>query len=68
MTPLKLVGIWLDLEMVLRIDFDNDRHHAVAIDYPYDAECVAKALMWAAHSVFNDPYLKEKVDEQTTGT
>jgi hypothetical protein len=42
----------------LRIDFDNDRHHAVQVEPPYSVSEVAMALHTLARNIANDPKLR----------
>jgi hypothetical protein len=41
----------------LRMDWSNDRHHAVEISHPCGPDQVAKALQDMARLVFRDPHL-----------
>jgi hypothetical protein len=43
----------------LRIDFSNDRHHAVLIDSPCDRESLIKALLRLTAALKSDPHLEE---------
>jgi len=60
-TP-KLTNLWLQKDgaflPTLRVDFDNDRHHALMLE---DASVsgVAKALHLLAHQIEADPHLAE---------
>lgn len=47
----------------LQIDWDNDRHHAVAIQPFGDNEAVATALECLIHLIMNDRLLLEKTDD-----
>jgi hypothetical protein len=52
--------VWLNIidnkycKYEIRIDWDNDRHHAVAIPYPYDANMVVEALHRAISLIRED--------------
>lgn len=54
-------NIWLNTvscRLEIRLDFDNDRHHAVMVDGPYNTERLAQALITLAHNIMRDPYLR----------
>lgn len=42
----------------IRLDFDNDRHHAVMVRYPYTNEHLCEALRALENNLRNDPHLK----------
>lgn len=53
----KLTEIWLNNVQgyrELRVDFDNDRHHAMMIEPPYDKEAVARAFEQIAANIRRD--------------
>ena len=61
----KLVRIWnneLDtpgyFRLELRADFDNDRHHAVAVAEPHGPLELARALERLAAQIATDPHLQ----------
>lgn len=41
----------------LRISFDNDRHHAVKIEEPYDAASLIQSLIIMVHQLETDDNL-----------
>lgn len=52
------LGDGLNGEVDLRIDWSNDRHHAVAIKHPGGPDEVADALRELARIVFSDKELR----------
>lgn len=49
--------IWLnnlDDRKEIRVDFSNDRHHAMVIEAPYDKEAVARAFEKIAANIRRD--------------
>jgi len=61
-TP-KIEKIWLNEMPVsgveLRLDWDNDRHHAVVVSYPFGAKQVADAMVSAAQLINRDRNLAD---------
>ena len=58
----KIVNLWIEKKTEhgkyrLQIDFDNDRHHLVFIQYPFETQEVAKALNLLARNIMMDPQL-----------
>lgn len=56
MTP-AVTEIWLndvDGHKEIRVDFSNDRHHAMMIESPYDKEAVARAFEQIAVNIRRD--------------
>ena len=58
----RLVKLWLnsndfELESEIRLDWDNDRHHAVVINRPLDREQVARSLVKMADLIMYDTKL-----------
>lgn len=49
----------------LRASFSNERHHTVAIPYPYGAEQLADALIILAQNITSDPHLKASDERHT---
>jgi hypothetical protein len=60
-TP-KIEKIWLNTRtddvLELRFDWDNNRHHGIAIEYPSEAKQVADALETALRLINRDPHLR----------
>jgi len=61
----QLTKVWLhkfdygtfDSGMELRVDFSNDRHHAVMVNPPFSAKELNDALLLLARNIINDPHL-----------
>ncbi len=43
----------------IRIDWDNDRHHAVFVEPPFDNIEVISALIQAKYLISTDPHLEK---------
>ena len=54
----KLLNVVFIDDIELRISFDNDRHHAVIIQYPYHVEQVATAFRRVADNMIHDIHLQ----------
>jgi len=57
----RIEKIWMGVALKgyeIRIDFDNDRHHAITINPPAQVEQVAEALKKLANQILNDKNLK----------
>jgi len=61
----ELTKLWLETinlgyrrkKLYLRANFDNDRHHAVTVEYPPTAVELARALQALASQISTDPHL-----------
>ena len=60
---IKLERMWINESInrgnELRVDWSNDRHHAVVIKHPGGSYEVAEAFRDMAMLIFQDPYLRE---------
>lgn len=62
----KLINIWLETrpkksksgQVFIRLDWDNDRHHAIRVHPPYDKKELVKALYNALVLIKHDPNLE----------
>jgi len=64
----KATKIWINElqngEKELRADFDNDRHHGVAIPRPHGTKELARSLNLMAINIMHDPNLNEDQPEE----
>ena len=51
---------WREPLVEIRLDWDNDRHHAVKINYPYVRKDVAEALRQLLYLIETDFTLTEE--------
>lgn len=59
----KPTKIWLNTicgSLEIRLEFDNDRHHAVMLEKPHNAKHLAHALVNLANNIMKDPHLKHQ--------
>jgi|GEM_PF-4586242 len=64
----KLENIWInefvkeeDVERTIRVDWSNDRHHAVRINQPHGKDEIIEALSRLIYLLAQDPHLKGDV-------